>query len=361
MKNNFILKLSIVFVSCILMLTSVNAYDEDKTFKNDATYTAENFINASQSHQRSNGEWDGVTIVDEVKLYDFNDDISGYLYITENLDGSNGYITVLNNGGKLQTVEASVEPFPFDLSSKLYCVSALGYYNKTKNGFLDLRTQEVIHINSFVSNSTYSVATTRASDIFQITNLSYSITKIQQPGSRGCAPTIAAIIIDYHDRNMGKDNLISDSETIYTVQDTLISTTNALAGSVDLSRMKSKLTEYIVDKGYKAFISYETTENENGTLIEEDFYTVLTEICYERPVMVVIGYDGYVNKNNILNNSSTLHTLAVVGVKESTSGGTHYLKCYDPFDKQIREVIWDTENGDREYFAIYGVEYVNIR
>ena len=102
-------------------------------------------------------------------------------------------------------VEASIEPFSYDVNSRLYCVSALGYYNKTNEGFLDLSTGKIVTVESFESNLAYNMPMTRATDTFLESLLLNSINKIKQPNrERGCVPTTAAIIVDYHDRHLGK-------------------------------------------------------------------------------------------------------------------------------------------------------------
>lgn len=232
---------------------------------------------------------------------------------------------------------------------------------------MDLRTEETISLESFESITTYNMSFARATDTFIESLLINSINKIKQPNNqRGCVPTTAAIIVDYHDRNLGKNNLISDNEAdeedIMTLRDFFVNKTNALNGSVSFGTMKTVLEDYIRSKGYRPSITYETTENNTGTLTAGDFYTVLAEITYNRPVMVIVGYDGFVGSDNPLSNSrSSLHALTVYGVKENLSGEYHYLKVYDSIDAKTREVIWDTRNGSRQYFAIYGVEYINIK
>lgn len=368
-------KLALMFLTTIFLITNFCfPISAEGTSTNNivetAKLTAVNYLAAVNSN-------DAIICDDGIPIYDFNDEAIGGFFNFTNTSGVNsGYAFVASVDGILEVIEASVEdPFAYSLNhERIYYGGPLQYFYKSAGDYYSIvGNQKIIVDNNYITApvnlyASRSQIMTRALP-YETLILSGTITKLDQhnnPNSWNstCVATSLAMIMHYWKDNHFSD-ILTNGSTTYT-GNTLADKIASKIGysSVDFPKVDSgmpNLMSSTLGNKYSFAMTYYRSLNNNHTLTDGKISVVTSEIFYNRPLLVMVGADGYrYDSDNILKNTSTLHGLMVIGYRYSNTGGQHYLVCVDPWNKNTVDIKWDTANGDRKYFALYGLGKISF-
>lgn len=182
-------------------------------------------------------------------------------------------------------------------------------------------------------------------------------------GSTLCTQTSSAMLINYHDKYSGKDDLATNSgeDLVKSILNYMIPDNSN--GSTSLVRFKSGLTNYISSRGYSSNINYQISDEYGNSISNNYPNTIYQDILNERPGIVIVGKNAEtVEGNGIVSSATTLHAMTVYGIKANSDG--FYLQVDDPYEEKStsakKTVIWDTYPYPGEPSAIYAVGRVII-
>lgn len=352
-------KLAIMFLTTVFLITNffipVRAEGgSTNTIVETAKITAINYLAAVNSNE-------AIICDDGMPIYDFNDEVIGGFFNFTNSSGVNrGYAFVASVNGILKVIEASVEnPFTYSLNhERIYYGGPLQYFYKSAGDFYSIIGNEKIIVDNNYITDPVNLYASRSQNMtrvlpYESLTLSGTITKLNQHNNptswdSTCVATSLAMIMHYWKDNYFSDILTNGSTTYSgnTLADKIASKIGYK--SVDFPSVNSGMPNLLsstLGNKYSFAMTYWRTVNGNHTLTDNKISEVTSEIYYNRPMLVMVGAEGYTNpSDNILTGTNTLHGLMVIGYRYSNTGGQHYLICVDPWNKNTVEINWDTKN-----------------
>lgn len=291
MRKIFFAVIATLFV--ILNLSSFDVKAESSTpdyiDSNKARLTAEKYL--TMVAQNSFENWKEAKLKEPISLYDFDDNLTSYLFEVMNKNGTEqGYIIVSalkDFPGVMESTREGSSPYnslvkdSLNKDKNIY-VGPLLHFKKTSNEkIIDLQQNKVLNSTELKSKGLFNKQDVKKMKIDESTSISsasitdysyisptsitdYSYKLISNVPDiawyRGCAPTTGANIIRYWDNN-GYSNLIQSTTTNSHVIDVLADQymfTDSQGGTLP-SNFVSGIRKYMNDRGYSPTISTGST------------------------------------------------------------------------------------------------------
>lgn len=370
MKKIIIKSIAFVMLISCFFSNTVLAKEIDQ---NDYVEMAK--IIALQYYEEIKGmlENNDLEIIKAKEIYNFDDSLRGFVFLMEDNSGNQGYINVSSLHGENRVVEASFEYYPeiFKMEDKLYYNGYFAYYVKRGVHFVD-ETGKEVQISEPEPNSTlyekFNTSNVVSPHVqiqgdFYYYKLTGSMPVILQGVSGKCVPTSVAMLLSYYKAERGFTDLVSSSGT--TLRDNYYNrlvSYKGTSGGFDFPDVANTLPSFVASN-YSVSVSYYRSILSNYTLTDSHINTVISNISANKPVLVIVGSDGYANdSDNVIYKQKTLHALVVKAVRARYQGeGDSYLVAVDPVNGRTVDLIWNTENSiPRKYYAIYGIGLVTI-
>ncbi|WP_102027885.1 C39 family peptidase [Salirhabdus sp. Marseille-P4669] len=265
-------------------------------------------------------DWKGANLGKGLTLYDFEGNITAYLFPVQVDDNKKGYVIFSANKmlpGLIESAREGGHPYE-NVNGKLIYVGPLMYFSKknfSDSKIFDIRMSKNIDKvklkskgplsseniakfaetnNDISNNSIYATSSSQYKLISGVPDFQWYI---------GCSPTSGANIIKWWDNN-GKSNLVSTSTSINALIRTLAEYmgTNWSTGGTAVSDMAYGIRQYISSKGYTSSVtmhrdpSFSTYKSEisNG---RPNWVTTLNHPTYDTHAVTGVGYEdiGYMN------------------------------------------------------------------
>ncbi len=275
--------------------------------------------------------WKGATLQKPIKLYDFDNNLTSYLFQVINALGDDqGYIIVSaipEFPGVLESTREGSNPYKDVKNGKGIYVAPLSYYenvedtNKTEGTTAnlkvkDLNKQKIVEKKSLKNKGLltkegigkYKDKISSASSevtIAGISNYSYKL-KPEVPDYlwyKGCAPTSGANIIKYWDNN-GYNGLVQDTTTgsylIEVLSRPYYMNTDS-DGRTWTYDMEYGLTKYMNDRGYYPTIDEVATFSYHKSELDADRPTWIVTSnhpFYNTHAVTGVGYEEFYDTTN---------------------------------------------------------------
>ncbi|HHW38507.1 MAG TPA: hypothetical protein GXX18_14935 [Bacillales bacterium] len=302
-------KIIILLVSMFLFTSSPLVFAE-KSINIDKTVIDE--VNTYISIISQNTEnWENAKAKYEFPLYDFDGNITSFLFTVEEKGEDKGYI-IISNTSQPEVLESTREgSHPYINKKKneekaVYVGPTMHYVEQEDNAsYLDLRSEKVINKRSLKSKGSLSKGfTNKEQNEPQIgiqTIISYS-SKILNVADMawyiGCSPTSFGNIVRYWDSN-GYPNLVQSTTTDKTLIEVLATNMNTdrSSGKTDWNDRVTGMINFWDQKGYSVSVSrvsdsYSTHKTEINNN-RPNIINVVNDPTYENHDMTGVGYEEY--------------------------------------------------------------------
>ncbi|MBG9757657.1 C39 family peptidase [Lysinibacillus sp. fkY74-1] len=275
------MKKLLTFLFCLafafLHFSSAQAAEQEYTSITQAEDSAQEYLHIVS--ENSFDEWKQAKLHDGVELFDFDGNLTSYVFEVTNENGNDqGYIIVSafpEFPGVVESTREGSSPYKNVNNGDGIYVGPLLSYAKIGDSIQDLQSNEVLEESELRSLGTLNnqnieelveeTNRTIGQDMiapFAATDYSYKLISGVPDYSwyRGCAPTSGANIIKYW-RDNGYSGLVQSTTTVSHLIDVLADSymsTNS-SGGTSVSNMKSGMKKYMNDRGYSPTIGDSAT------------------------------------------------------------------------------------------------------
>ncbi|KRE91146.1 hypothetical protein ASG89_34465 [Paenibacillus sp. Soil766] len=328
-------KLALLALASVLTLVTIPTIGTASTselsasqfgqLKKNALTAAEKYV-ATQSNYGSYKPWSSVKISYQDPLFDFDDNLTSFIFNIKNSSGDAGYLIVSADETPVVLEAAREGNGPYTQNSKLekeIYVGPTQYYVKAdESTYFDIRKKTNVSKSSFKSkgslNGKVKIPSTLlqndtqlSSDVSQgavspQTVVSYSsktLSNVPDFSWRdGCSPTSFSNIIWYYRYSQGYTNLLASTTTSTTLIDVLasssyMSTDIANGGGTGWDNRVNGMKKFWSDRGYTvsvtrnspSFSAHKTEINNN----RPDIINVVGDATYGAHDMTGVGFEEY--------------------------------------------------------------------
>lgn len=309
-------------LALILTLLPAAAFAEGRSDSEIQTTTYDKAMQAAARYvgivQANTKDWHNSKMNFEFPLFDFDGNVSSYLFSVKSEGASSGYLIVSadNSPVVLEAAREGNHPFVNSTGGQPIYVGATMYYVKLNSSqFLDIRQGKTITTNDLKSKGTlHGKASDQSIDphansvteflpitVQPLTIISYSQRLISGVPDftwyLGCSPTSFSNIVKYWDNN-GYPNLVQSTTTTNTLIDVMADYMNTDSnGTTGWSDRVTGMTNFWTDRNYSVSVSrvsanFSThkTEMQNN---RPDIINVVNDATYSNHDMTGVGYEEY--------------------------------------------------------------------
>lgn len=280
---------------------------------------------ATESSYGSYKPWSSVKISYQNPLFDFDDNLTAFIFDIKNDAGDAGYL-IVNADDNPVVIEAAREgkgPYTqkSNMEKAIYVGPTQYYLKENDTTYFDLRTKTEKNKSDFktkgslngkmkasaslLQNDTQLSSEVNKGEVLPQTVVSYSsknLTSVPDFSWRvGCSPTSFSNIIWYYRYSQGYTNLLQSTTTSTTLIDVLASSTymntNTSNGSTDWNNRVTGMVKFWSDRGYTvsvtrnspSFSAHKTEINNN----RPDIINVVGDATYSNHDMTGVGFEEY--------------------------------------------------------------------
>lgn len=281
--------------------------------KKEVVTAAENYV--LKAGENFSPEWNRAKVKFEFPLYDFDENITSYLFTVIDHDNKErGYIIVSasENPVVIESTREGVHPYNnYKISSKdraIYVGPTMHYIKQDKpDSYLDIRENKKIEKANLKSkgpltgDNVKSIKPQVEEGIGTLSIISYASKILPVHDMNwyiGCSPTSFGNIVRFWDGN-GKPNLVQSTTTDNTLIDALATDmkTNRTTGATDWNNRVTGMVNFWKARGYNvsvtrtspSFTNYRT-EIVNG---RPSIVNVVNDPTYKSHDMTGVGYEQY--------------------------------------------------------------------
>ncbi|ASS73920.1 hypothetical protein CIG75_02290 [Tumebacillus algifaecis] len=268
---------------------------------------ASEYLDLQKQHADTD-DWDSAVIQEGKVLYDFDGNVSAYLFPLTVNDRPSGYMIVSaysQTSGVIESTRTGTTPYVGINGKDAIYVGPLMHYKKVGDAhFEDLHLKKKIQKNTLKSKGPLAKENVNRLSASQITPeaiteyKSKTLTGIPDyQWYKGCAPTSGANIVKYWDNN-GYPNLVQDTTQPNTIIEYLAMYMNTNSeGGTTVYNMISGMKQYWNLRGYYPTITdhysnfgSHVTEMTNS---RPDWVTTVSHPTYKDHAMTGVGYESY--------------------------------------------------------------------
>ncbi|MFC5775517.1 C39 family peptidase [Ectobacillus antri] len=355
MKRLFVFLGTLLLLFSIIMsngiISSASSKVDNVTLKNAEHFAMDYLITVSQN---SFDGWKNASLEKGKKLYDFDGNLTSYLFQVKNQGKDQGYIIISaipEIPGVLESTREGSNPYVDVKESDSIYVGPVLHFSKVDNEYaMSLSNKKVEKKSKLKSNAPLSyeniekyadaTSTVEPEQIGTqaVTNYKYKLISgvPDYTWDIGCAPTSGANIVKYWD-SRGYPNLVGTSQTTHSLIDQLATSmnTNRSTGGTSVSNMRTGMINFWGARGYGVTVT--TYSGSFSTHINEinagrpDWVTTANHPVWGDHAMTGVGYEEYYNTSDF-----TWYRQVILHDTWSSTPVDYWIKWTSYFDYVIK-------------------------